>query len=67
MSILKQAAFDYFLGSYQIVKFCLTRIITDMAVNTHKTLSLDIFTHERVQCVLGVSFYTAKKLLRKLL
>lgn len=67
MSFLKQAAFPYFLGSYQIVQLCLIRIVTDMVVNTHKTLSLDIFTHERVQWVLGVSFHTAKKLQRKLL
>lgn len=67
VNFLKQDAFYYFLGSYQIVQFCLIRVITDMVVNTHKTLSLDIFTHERVQCVLGVSFYTAKKLQRKLL
>lgn len=27
-----------------------------MAVNTHKTLSPDIFTHEKMLCVLDVSF-----------
>ena len=27
-----------------------------MADNTHKTLSPDIFTHERLQCVLGASY-----------
>lgn len=41
MNFLKQDAFYYFLGSYQIVQFCLIRVIQlVMVVNTTKTLFL---------------------------
>ena len=57
----KLASCHFFLGSHLTVQFHLVRVTTDMAIDTHKTLSLDLFSHGMVQCVLGV-FYTALKL-----
>ena len=52
----KQSACPYLLGSQLTVQFQLIMVTTYMEVNTHRTLSQDMFTHEMVQCVLCMSF-----------
>ena len=51
----KQAACHLLLESHLIVQFHLIRVTTGMAVNTLRTLFLDIFSHGMVQYFLGVS------------
>lgn len=50
-----------FLGSHLTVQFHLFRVIIGMAVNTHRTLSPDIFCYGIIQCVLGVSLHNFEK------
>ena len=52
----KKDAISFFLGSHLTVQFHLFRVIIGMAVNTHRTLSPDIFCYGIIQCVLGVSY-----------
>ena len=51
----KQAACHLLLESHLVVQFHLIRVTTGMAVNTLRTLFLDIFSHGMVQYFLGVS------------
>ena len=48
----KLAAWYFLLGT-QTVQFLLVRVTTGMAVNPHRTLSSDLFSHGMAQCVLG--------------
>ena len=54
----KQAACHLLLESHLIVQFHLIRVTTGMAVNTLRTLCLDIFSHGMVQYFLGVSLHS---------
>ena len=57
----KKDAISFFLGSHLTVQFHLFRVIIGVAVNTHRTLSPDIFCYGIIQCVLGVSLHNFEK------
>ena len=55
-----QAVCRFLLRSHLTVQFHLIRVTTGMEVNTQRTLSSDLFSHEMVHCILGMSLHNTE-------
>ena len=61
LSSLKEAGcLPLLVGNHLTVEFHQIKVTTGMAVNTHRTLSPNLFSHGMVQCVQDVSLCSSE-------